>query len=329
MFKHILVPLDRSSLSEQALTVACGIAALGACKLTLIEVHPKQDAETHAVRLAMAGADIIFEEYAQTYLATWARRLGNAGIAAQVAHATGRAGESIAQYASLHGIDLVVMSTHGRTGIVRASLGSVADEVARMAACPVLLVHPEHTTDLATPDVTGNSYTLKSIMVPLDGSALAEGALDYVVPIAKQLGARIHLVRVATNPYAVYYSMSEFNFANLLVEERRVAHQYLADVAIRLQRRHVHVHFDVLEGDVHEEICSAAIKYGIDMIGMATHGQSGLRRWLRGSNTTRVVHNTHTPVLLVRAKHAPVIESQAKPDDWSNPAFEWAGGEVG
>src|SRR5918912_701310 len=161
--------------------------------------------------------------------------------------------------------------SHGRSGLARFALGSVAERLVRHGTAPVLLVH-----------AFGPPITLQHAVVPLDGSAPAEAALRVVKGLAPDVVREVTLVRVIEGP-----------------EQRAEAERYLAEAAQQLQVDHLACRQQVERGNVAQVILDVA---GPDkLVVMATHGRSGLTRWALGSVADRVAHGGVGAVLLVRA----------------------------
>jgi nucleotide-binding universal stress UspA family protein len=140
-YQHVLLPLDGSETAEIALADAASMVASNGARLTLLYVVPPALAEMYA------GAEMIgidqkegVHHAAHRYIKSVRRRLEPTGIDAKIAVAVGEAAEAILAYAGEHGVDLLVMATHGRSGWRRWALGSVAERVLHAAAEPVLLV---------------------------------------------------------------------------------------------------------------------------------------------------------------------------------------------
>jgi nucleotide-binding universal stress UspA family protein len=141
-YRHVLLPLDGSEAAEAALPDAASLAISNGARVTLLHVVPPALVEIYAAAKAIpaGGEEDSRRDAAQSYLASMRRRLEAMGIEARPAVTVGDAADSVIAYASEHGVDLVVMATHGRSGWKRWVLGSVAEKVLRGAAQPVLLV---------------------------------------------------------------------------------------------------------------------------------------------------------------------------------------------
>lgn len=277
MFRTILVPTDGSPLSERALPAA-------------IEIAHAQDAELRFVRVVQwlqwmdmgpegyMSADVYdqvmeaLDQDAQQSLDRAVAAAQTSGVRASAARLHGFPIPAVLDYEAEHQPDLVVMATHGRTGLARFARGSVADAVVREGTAPVLLIHS--FGDEAGP--------MKRAVVPLDGSAVAEEAIPIVEALAGQPLAHVHLVQ-----------------ATRAAEDVPVAREYLMRIAERLATSRLEVSTGVAAGEPHWVISEAA-KDG-DLVIMATHGRGGVDRLRHGSVATQALHELTVPLLLVRA----------------------------
>lgn len=140
----------------------------------------------------------------------------------------------------------------------------------------------------------------KKILVPLDGSPLAEAVLPHVQALAESLGAEIILLRVAVNP-AAEFAFSDPSLASDVVDTMEAETlDYIQSIRARLQRAGLRTSFLIREGSTAETILVVAEEIHADLIAMSTHGRSGVSRWLLGSIADRVVHHSPIPVFLIR-----------------------------
>jgi nucleotide-binding universal stress UspA family protein len=145
-FKRILVPLDGSHLAEKALPLATALARQFDSQLILIRAIDFLHPSVLSPHLTTTTAEIMIEAYKQAhqeaydYLHTWQRKLDQQGLKVEILLWETSPAEGILDTASAQAVDCIVMGTHGRGGLARWTLGSVADKVARHAPCPVLLV---------------------------------------------------------------------------------------------------------------------------------------------------------------------------------------------
>jgi len=139
----------------------------------------------------------------------------------------------------------------------------------------------------------------KKILVPLDGSTLAEAALPHAEAIAKSEGAEIILLRVPTMPTTEFFAREPTLAVKIHEEEQVEVVKYINKKVEELKKDHIKVTAITQEGPVPETILAVAEQTQADMIAMSTHGRTGIQRWLMGSVADRVVHHTHIPVMLI------------------------------
>ncbi len=142
----------------------------------------------------------------------------------------------------------------------------------------------------------------KKILVPLDGTTLAETVLPYAEDLAKTEDAEIILLTVPNIPRADVF-VRNVTMASVMENIQRdaeaAAAKYVNDKAEGLKEDHVKVSVMVQEGPVPDAIIQVAEAAHVDMIAMATHGRTGFQRWLMGSVADQIVHGTHIPVMLI------------------------------
>ena len=212
----------------------------------------------------------------------------------------GHAADIIIETAASDKETLIAMATHGRSGVNRFMLGSVAEKVLRGAANPLLLVRANEAAR------TDAEAVLKSVIVPLDGSELAESILPIVEESAKKLDLEIILLRAYAVPYGAYTAGEGFydpvNLEAFLARLRQEAIDYLESKTAELKRRGLaRVSYVAKEGLSADEIIKFARATPDNLIAMCSHGYSGVKRWVLGSVTETVVRHSGDPVLVLRA----------------------------
>ena len=227
-----------------------------------------------------------------------ANQLRSQGINAEADVVFGEAAEKIVEVAKKKECDLIAMSTHGRNTVSRAFLGSVTDKVIRTAQTPTLAITPEKAQQLGADGVK-----VSSILVPLDGSDLAESVLPFVVELAKQMSLTVDLCR-AVNMFNVYtpYSAGTLLHSNSKTIESEVeaeAKAYLAGVAENLRNQGLEARCGVMRGVPASAIIDVARALPENLIVMASHGRSGFRRLALGSVTDSVIRSAGDPVLVI------------------------------
>lgn len=287
--KTILLPLDGSPLAEQALPYAAALARSAAARLILVRAAQART----LLDVDASDAQYGVVSRAEHDLEATSARLRETGLEAEDHVYYDSPVPAILDAARQHHADLIVMSTHGRSGLGRMVYGSVADDILRHAAIPVLLVP-------ATIDHAWPADRPLTVLVPLDGSELAEEALGSAGVLAELLGARLHLLRVVEPPsYPLYgdgYAYIPFdNDAEL-----RDARQYLEEQAKKLDDRGMQVEIEVAVGPPSTVVARIARERQVDVVAMATHGRSGLARLVLGSVATGTLLQAHVPLLLTR-----------------------------
>jgi nucleotide-binding universal stress UspA family protein len=296
MLKTLLVPLDGSVTSELALPFAEGVARAAHAKLILLRAVPHQGP-------GVFRTDPLSESLAtnaENELRDAANRLAAGGLEVEQRIRPGDAGPVIMRAAEELHADLIVMSTHGRGGLGRAMYGSVADEVLRTTSVPVLFVPPR--AQYRNPP--------RNIVVPLDGSPLAEAALEPAIDLAQAFRGKLVLVRVAAPPtYWVLRGESTERTPDPNSEAER-AREYLDAVAERYATKETALSGFVTDGAAAEVVLEAAREHRAGAIAMATHGRTGLARVVMGSVAQQVLHSSDVPVLLVHPVGLADVEYQ-------------------
>jgi nucleotide-binding universal stress UspA family protein len=302
MFTTAIVPFDGSPLSARALPYALRLARAGT-RLVLVRGYLTQDAElsfaAHYPYLPARERERLEYRRAQAeFTAAVERFTADHDRAVSSSFVEGRPADVILEVTRSTQADVIVMATHGRTGLVRSLLGSVADEVVRRAHIPVLLV-PSATTH----DWAGAERPMR-LLVPLDGSSLAAEALGPAAELASRLDADLVLLGVVEPDEAVYPD-ALVHLQTDVIQQRSEASAYLEAVATDLRSRlSVSVQVSVAHGHAAETIRRAADQNAVDAIVMATHGRGGLTRLVLGSVATATLQRAHLPLLLCRPMSA-------------------------
>jgi nucleotide-binding universal stress UspA family protein len=299
MFTKLLIPLDGSRTAEKALPYVRYLAQDKNVAIELLAVVDVANMATHMTADRALHLDTMVEDAVRTsekYLQAIAGTLIAAKIKTLVE--TGRPEEVIIEKAAEEEDTLITMATHGRSGVNRWLLGSVAEKVLRGATDPVLLIRAREDNR------TEDGPTLKSVIVPLDGSDLAERVLPAAIELAKQRDLEIVLVRTYNIPTTAYAGVEGYALPidDLLKGMREEACEYLENKVADVKRLGAaKVSFIAREGLASDEIISFAKNIPGGLIAMSTHGRSGVRRWVLGSVTETVVRHSENPVLVIRA----------------------------
>lgn len=264
MYDRILVPTDGSAVAERAGDYAVTLADQFNAGLDLVHVS-ESGRKTDDQRPFSAIVDAASE----------------AGLAPEtdVVEAKEEVHQSIINYAQENDSDVIVMGTHGRTGVNRFLLGSVAEQTLRESPVPVVTVHEDTRVDA----------DIERVLVPTDGSEGAKAATEHAIDLARETGATLHGLSVIESGLS---RAAEETAEEALDTVRTAAEQAGLETVETATRR----------GRVHQEIAGYTSEMGIDCVVMGTHGRTGLRRYLLGSATERTVRFSPVPVVSVKPR---------------------------
>jgi nucleotide-binding universal stress UspA family protein len=296
MFSSILVSLDGSSFAESALPWALSFSRRTDAELHLATVHEPVPSFSYDEWESAAW------EWSEEYLRKIRNRVTPlAGGKVDAWVGSGRVVDCLLRRAEDVQADLIVMATHGRGAFTRAWLGSVTDGLVRHTKLPVLVVRPPEKSH---PDLESETPSPRCIVVPLDGSPLAEGELDNARKIAGLFDSCLHLVRVVAYPVEIaspYLPHTVQMNQHLVDEAKDAAEDYLESRADTLRQEGIdvntHVVVDAQPGHAIAEVADAN---DADLIIMSTHGRRGIQRAILGSTTDKVIRAVQIPVLVRR-----------------------------
>ncbi|HKP51346.1 MAG TPA: universal stress protein [Chloroflexia bacterium] len=321
MDKCILVPLDGSALAEMALPHAVALARTMSKELILVRVVPMPLAYNQAIWGAPVPTSVweISEEEAKSareHLARTAEKLDHLNIEVHTQVLEGDPAAMIIAYAEQHPrVATIAMSTHGRSGLGRWFFGSVAEKVLQAAPVPLLLVRAAESESARAPRALDEAR-YDTILVPLDGSPLAELAVEPAQHIAATTGAKLILISAVVGPPVVPELITSAEERTLWDQEIEWQSSYLGEVKARLLAEGLEADSRVVSQPPAEAIVQMSERGHADLIVMSTHGRGGLQRLWLGSVAIKVVRGTGLPVLLVRAKErvaSPELQHQAAP----------------
>jgi len=326
MYHNVVVLLDGSELAEGVLSHVTEVIRERSSHVHLLSVSPlargvvPNGVDVHVSSDDVPGERSRIQRELVEYLRFVAKRLEPVTTNVWLAVRHGRPADEILAFVGNVGADLIAMSTHGRSGISRWVFGSVADRVLRGAACPVLLVRAGEDAGGAegAEDVKGAKdaegavtapLPYRRILVPLDGSELAEQIVPYIKALIRPNQTRVHLVSVlaagrvdrtvtllTSHPPGLQLATTALEYVQVQLQS------YLRSVAAALREQGAVVHVDIRRGSPADAVLTCAVEIEADLIGMTTHGSSGPSRWVYGSMAGKVLQGAHSPVLLVRPK---------------------------
>jgi nucleotide-binding universal stress UspA family protein len=299
MFDPVLVPLDGSLLAECALPHALSIARTFNAKTFLLRVLDKNQASEKAQLFDLVNWQIN-KAGAKLYLEKTSARLQKSGLRIESAVLEGLVAESITEFALSQGMKLIILSSHGRSGLSQWGISSVTQKVIFSAPTSVLLIRAHQPL---SDELVERQY--KRIMVPLDGSRRAENVLPMVTLLARFHGSRIHIVHVVRTPEMARQmplgredrELSE----RVVSRNREEAIHYLDQMRLHSPLEGIDVQTHLLTSEntaaaLHE----LADREGIDMVVLSAHGYSGYQQWPYGGMVNNFVLYGKLPLLIVQ-----------------------------
>ena len=306
MVRHILVPLDGSPLAATAVPYAVTLARASDARISLLAVVESPPEHAGLPSAAAQEGDERHVTESTAYLESVAAAMRAHGLTVTTVVRHGNPANEILAASEDAGCSLIVMSTHGRTGLERIRMGSVAQHVLRHAIIPTLVVRPGDDAS------TEGEATIAAITVTLDGSPLAEEALPIATRIATALSIPLTLLRVIPSltylastgwdaGYSAYYPVSDGDGARRGAGGRAVSRsdrrtacvRRVLDVRTRWERS--------VTSRAAEAIAAVLAKQPAGIAVMASHGRGGVLRWALGSTAEEVLDQSPCPILIVRA----------------------------
>ncbi len=290
----IVVPLDCSELSERAVPYASAMAKATGAHLLVLTVW--EEGERAIITNLPDLAEDLFkrlEEHYADYLAGVAKQLEAEGVTVETDVLLGDPTEQILRIIEQRAPRLLVMATHGRSGLSRWRCGSVANKMAREAPVPTMVVGPKVLEDAA------RGGAIRRILVPLDGSPLAESALRLALELAEALDAGLILSQVVRWPTPAFtMGPADIDVPEIVGQLTEAAQHYLLQTQEELRTERP-METKVLQGPPADALIDLAEAEGIDLVVMASHSRGGLALVVLGSVADRMLQGS-APVLLVR-----------------------------
>ena len=290
MLEKILVPLDGSKLGELPLIYVKELAKEFHSAIHVIYVCEKHDPA--------------YREMVQKYLDKVAGKLqsdlmqtsSRANVEAVMLE--GKPSAEIIRYAQEKQVSLILIASHGRTGIMAWVMGSTANKVIHIARQPALLVRASMFNSERPPE-----NVFRKILVPLDGSESGEAALRYISEIAEKLKSEIILLSVVEAGERIHSigGLDYIQFPEELIDAmKKESEDYLARINEKLTDHGIIVQNVVREGNAAEEIVNFGNENNISLIVMSSYGKSNSREWVLGGVANKVLHVSKLPMFLVK-----------------------------
>jgi nucleotide-binding universal stress UspA family protein len=293
--QKILFPTDFSDTSSAALGHALMLAHRFDATLTMLHAAAPKESATDLRFPDVNPApdefeDALADQLAQIIGAAPSRKLR----IERVVHQNQDPVQEICIFSNINNIDLIIMGTHGRTGLSHLLSGSVAENVVRSANCPVMTVRPSKESSEVAPYF--------DILVPVDFSPYSQKALRYGRTLAHAFEANLHLLHVLDQPiHPAHYGLGDDLLIRVNPEVQRRSHEEMERLVSQLgaeEKCQTHVR----EGRAYSEIVRFVQEEECDLVVMGTHGLSGLEHFLLGGTTEKVMRHASCPVLAVKLK---------------------------
>jgi nucleotide-binding universal stress UspA family protein len=313
MFKKILVPLDGSVEAETVLPYVRDLASRFGSEVNILSVglgskrrrvnQLLDDYVHHAVEHLQGNnitcsAVLLYNDSGEDTAGYAEITSGTGAVKAKGKVQYGGPADSILEYTGKHHVNLVIMATHGHSGLKRWWLGSVFEKVVSQSVVPVLGIHSRQAKEIDRDRVA----TFKRILVPLDGSDIGEAALHDAEAVASKTGASMILLHIIPEPHLIEARILGPEFADVVKAMHDAGEKYLVKVDKRLKEKGLDVTVKIMSGDPAARIADEAKHEKADLIAMSTHGRSGIARWVLGSVADKILHESKIPMWMVRPK---------------------------
>ena len=327
MFKKILVPLDGSTEAETVLPYVRDIASRFDSEVDILGVglgskrrrvnqlldNYVHHAVEHLQKDEITCRAVLLYNNPRQGLLDYTEIIAQSGeIKAKGQLLYGGPSENILAYSAEHHVNLIIMATHGLSGLRRWWLGSVFEKVVSRATVPVLGIHSKQVREVDR----DRKAAFKRILAPLDGSETGGAAMHDAEAIALKTGASMVLVHVLPAPHAVEARWLGPEFTDFVKAMHDAGQKYLDNIDGRLRARGLDVKVRIVSGDPAARIIEVAREERADLIAMSTHGRSGIARWVLGSVADKILHESKIPMWLVRPRQ--IIKEMLKDNGQEN-----------
>jgi nucleotide-binding universal stress UspA family protein len=301
MFERILVPLDGSPRAEVILSQVARILQREDSEVLLLRVV---DVPSQIGRVNMAPVRAAHVEEAQKYIQDLTRRFQDKGARVNGRVVEGYPPDAILETARAQGSTLIAMSTHGRSGLARWTLGSVAEKLARVSPVPLLLVRSFRRTPQGELEPhPPQALPFARILVAVDGTPASESVLGPAQKVAQLYGSSVLVLHVAppvVPPSPILPGMEAALPMMMPPPPSSADDEITAKAAMRFTQAGLEASRLTTVGEPASEILDLSKNRDVDLIALGTHGRSGLQRWALGSVAERVLRSAEVPLLLVR-----------------------------
>lgn len=294
MYERMLVPLDGSELAKVALTYAGELGARLGSEIILLSVVESAETQDYRDRQSYLAEMVqATERHIRSYFKKPETKVIKIGSQVLV----GEPAEQIVDFADRKDIGLIVMVSHGQSGVRHWALGSVTDKVVMATKHPVVVIRAKRPRSHVR-----RKGLLNKVLVPLDGSKESEKVIPYIEELASKLGGEVVLLQVLAPTYYEYTVEGALQVpytAEDLWRLRVTVIRYLGMLASRLKDRGITTSSQVEVGAAGEGIIKFADENNVDIVAMSTHGLSGLSYWSIGSVADKVLRAGNSHLMLV------------------------------
>ncbi len=313
MIETILIPLDGSTLAECVIPHSIAIAQTFNARIVQVRI-PEEPSSISTQRSVDPLNWHIRKSEAMAYLDGVATRMEQSGLPAQSVILEGRAADQIVAYAESHDIDLIMLSSHGQSGLSDWSVSSITSKVIRRASTSVMLVRANQ------PDLPADK-PYHRLLVPLDGSRRAEYALPIATALAHKYQSELLLAHVVTKPEMARRTPpaeEDLELANRLLERNRdEGARYLDELEVRLRSDSFDIRTRLLVGEyLTDALHDLVAQESADLVIMSAHGLSGEPRWHHGRVVSSFIDYGTTPLLI--AQDLPVAKERESQVETAN-----------
>jgi nucleotide-binding universal stress UspA family protein len=309
---NVLVPIDFSEPSLEAIEFALPLIKQFGADLHLVHVFEPDYPLSSMVALPLIVPELEVGRRVRRHLKGVAKKY-SVELRRENIHAVkGRPFEEICRLARDRGIDLIVTSTRGNTGLKHLALGSTAERVVRYSPCPVLVVRPVDRKKKAGSNgkMTKRELSFRKILVPIDFSDCSMKGLAYAKALAKQLESKLVLLNsVALQYYITSDEYARYDWPLLMQQAEKASRNQMRNLVEKTDWDGIEVESSLQIGHAGQQICARAIDHHADLIVTSTHGTTGFKHILVGSTAEYVVRHASCPVLVVPGHERPVLNS--------------------
>ena len=309
---NVLVPIDFSKRSLEAVEFALPLIKRFGADLHLVHIFEPDYPFASMAAMPLIVPELEVGKRVRRHLKSVAKKY-SIELRQENTHACkGRPFEEICRLARDRGIDLIVATTRGLTGLKHLALGSTAERIVRYSPCPVLVVHPLNLKEKAERNGKGTKRELGlgRILVPIDFSDCSMKGLAYARALAKQFGSKLVLLNsVALQYYVASDEYARYDLPLLMQQSEKESQNQMRDLIETTDWDGIEVESSLQIGHAGQQICARALEHKADVIVTSTHGTTGFKHILVGSTAEYVVRHASCPVLVVPSHERPELTS--------------------